>query len=346
MINIDNIGGKPRMNLSKLPRKKYTNFYTPLEKLESLSKVLGGPTIYMKRDDLLGLTAGGNKTRKLEYLIADAQMKGADVLVTCGAVQSNHCRLTLAAAVKEKMKCVLVLEEGENKASDVPTGNYLLYQLLGATDMKFVPEGSDLMKEMQKIEKELIKKGHTPYLIPVGGSNPIGATGYAACSQELLAQAFDQQIEINHVVCTSGSGGMHAGLVAGFLGLNSEIPVIGMNISRNKVEQESKVYNLLKEMKNHLHISNNLSCEHVQCYDDYVGPGYAIPTNEMIEAVKLVASTEGILLDPVYTGKAMAGLIDLIRKGTFNKEDNIVFIHSGGSPALYAYTSVFNENVE
>ncbi|WP_019244108.1 MULTISPECIES: D-cysteine desulfhydrase [Bacillus] len=332
------------MNLSKLPRKKYTNCYTPLEKLESLSTVLGGPTIYIKRDDLLGLTAGGNKTRKLEYLVADAELKGADVLVTCGAVQSNHCRLTLAAAVKEKMKCVLVLEEGENKASDEPTGNYLLYKLLGATDLKFVPEGSDLMEEMQKVEKELIKKGHTPYLIPVGGSNPIGATGYAACAQELLAQTFDQQIDMNYVVCTSGSGGMHAGLIAGFQGLNSDVPVIGINISRNKEEQESKVYNLLLEMNEYLDLKNEVSKDHVQCFDEYVGPGYAVPTDEMIEAVKLVASTEGILLDPVYTGKAMAGLIDLIRKGTFNKEDNIVFIHSGGSPALYAYTSTFNEN--
>ncbi|WP_042347387.1 D-cysteine desulfhydrase [Bacillus massiliigorillae] len=334
------------MNLSVIPRKKYTNFYTPLEKLETLSTVLGGPNIFMKRDDLLGLTAGGNKTRKLEYLVADAQKKGADVLVTCGAVQSNHCRLTLAAAVKEKMKCVLVLEEGENKASDEPTGNYFLYQLLGATEMKFVPEGSDLMAEMQKVEKELIANGHTPYLIPVGGSNPIGATGYAACAQELLAQAYDQQIGMDYVVCTSGSGGMHAGLVAGFLGLNSDVPVIGMNISRNKEEQEEKVYNLLVEMRNHLHINQNVSHEHVQCIDDYVGPGYAVPTNEMIEAVKLVASTEGILLDPVYTGKAMAGLIDLIRKGKFNKDDNVVFVHSGGSPALYAYTSIFNEKME
>ncbi|MGP7819331.1 D-cysteine desulfhydrase [Niallia sp. 01092] len=333
------------MNLSHLPRKKYTNSYTPLEKLESLSEVLGGPTIYMKRDDLLGLTAGGNKTRKLEYLIADAQMHGADVLVTCGAVQSNHCRLTLAAAVKEKMKCVLVLEEGENKASDMPTGNYFLYHLLGAADMKFVPEGTDLMQEMKKVEKELVEKGHTPYLIPVGGSNPIGATGYAACAQELLAQAFEQQIQMDYVVCTSGSGGMHAGLVAGFQGLNSNVPVIGMNVSRDKEEQENKVYNLLSEIGNHLHI-DNLSRKDIQCFDEYVGDGYAIPTKEMMEAVRLTASTEGILLDPVYTGKAMAGLIDLIRKGTFKKEDNIVFIHSGGAPALYAYTSIFNENIE
>lgn len=330
------------MNLAKIPRKKYTNSYTPLEKLETLSAELGGPTIYMKRDDMLGLTAGGNKTRKLEYLVADAQKKGADVLVTAGAVQSNHCRLTLAAAVKEKMKCVLVLEEGENKASDTPTGNYFLYQLLGATDMRFVPEGSDLMEQMQKVEKELIEQGHTPYLIPVGGSNPIGATGYAACAQELLAQSFDQQIEMNYVVCTSGSGGMHAGLVAGFQGLNTDIPVIGINISRNKEEQEAKVFRLLNELGEHLQISDTLSREDVQCFDEYVGPGYAIPTDEMIEAVKLVARTEGILLDPVYTGKAMAGLIDLIRKGTFKKENHIVFIHSGGSPALYAYTSIFN----
>ncbi|WP_078546196.1 D-cysteate sulfo-lyase [Litchfieldia alkalitelluris] len=328
------------MNLTSIPRKKYTKNHTPLEKLETLSKALGGPTIYMKRDDLLGLTAGGNKTRKLEYIVADAHMKGADVLVTCGAVQSNHCRLTLSAAVKEKMKCVLVLEEGQNKANNVPTGNHFLYQLLGANDMKYVPEGSNLMEEMKKVEKELTEKGHTPYLIPVGGSNPIGATGYAACSQELLLQAYDQQIQLNHIVCTSGSGGMHAGLIAGFQGLNWNVPVIGVNVSRGKREQEAKVYKLLNELTDFLQIQE-ISQKYVNCYDDYVGPGYAVPTKEMIEAVKLVASTEGILLDPVYTGKAMAGLIDLIRKETFKKDDNIVFIHSGGSPALYAYTSIF-----
>jgi D-cysteine desulfhydrase len=330
------------MNLTQFSRRKYTDSPTSLEKLSVLSQQLNGPSIYMKRDDMLGLTGGGNKTRKLEYLVADAKAQGADVLVTCGAIQSNHCRLTLAAAVKERMKCVLVLEEGENKASDQPTGNYFLYHLLGAHDMRFVAEGSDLTAEMKKVERELIEKGHKPYLIPVGGSNVIGATGYAACAQELLMQSYEQQIKLSHVVCTSGSGGMHAGLVAGFQGLQSDVSVIGMNVSRAKEEQEVKVAKLTSELYDHLHSKTPFKKEEIVCMDEYVGPGYAVPTEEMVEAVKLVASTEGILLDPVYTGKAMAGLIDLIRKGYFNKDENVVFVHSGGSPALYAYTSIFS----
>jgi D-cysteine desulfhydrase len=330
------------MNLAQFPRKRYTPTYTPIEKLEHLSKALGGPSIYIKRDDLLGLTAGGNKTRKLEFLVADALEKGADTLITCGGIQSNHCRLTLAAAVKENMKCILVLEEGLLTDSEPNfNGNYFLYHLLGAEKVKVVPNGTDLMKEMQQAAKQVKEKGHTPYIIPVGGSNPIGATGYATCAQEILAQSFDQGISINAVVCVSGSGGMHAGLLTGFCGNQSNIPVIGINVSRGKAEQEEKVFQLVKETSAHIGIPSSIPREAVTCYDEYVGPGYAIPTPEMVEAVKLMARTEGILLDPVYTGKAAAGLIDLIQKGFFKPEDNILFVHSGGSPALYAKTSLF-----
>ncbi|OIK10709.1 D-cysteine desulfhydrase [Bacillus sp. MUM 116] len=330
------------MNLAQFPRKRYTPTYTPIEKLPHLSKVLGGPSIYMKRDDLLGLTAGGNKTRKLEFLVADAVEKGADTLITCGGIQSNHCRLTLAAAVKENMKCILVLEEGllTNSEPDF-NGNYFLYHLLGAEKVKVVPNGTDLMKEMQQVSKEVTEEGHTPYIIPVGGSNRIGATGYAACAQEILAQSFDQGVSIKTVVCVSGSGGMHAGLVTGFYGSQSNIPVIGINVSRSKEEQEEKVFQLVKEASAHIGITSSIPRAQVTCFDEYVGPGYAIPTPEMVEAVKLMARTEGILLDPVYTGKAAAGLIDLIQKGFFHPEDNILFVHSGGSSALFAHTSLF-----
>lgn len=330
------------MNLAQFPRKRYTTAYTPIEKLQHLSEVLGGPSIYMKRDDLLGLTAGGNKTRKLEFLVADAVEKGADTLITCGGIQSNHCRLTLAAAVKENMKCILVLEEGLLTDSEPDfNGNYFLYHLLGAEKVKVVPNGTDLMKEMQQVAKEVTEEGHIPYIIPVGGSNPIGAIGYAACAQEILAQSFDQGASVNAVVCVSGSGGMHAGLVTGFYGNQSNIPVIGINVSRGKAEQEEKVFQLVKETSAHIGIPSSIPREAVTCYDEYVGPGYAIPTPEMVEAVKLIARTEGILLDPVYTGKATAGLIDLIQKGFFKREDNILFVHSGGSTALYANTLLF-----
>ncbi|MBX9976414.1 D-cysteine desulfhydrase [Cytobacillus firmus] len=330
------------MNLAQFPRQRYTPTFTPIEELDHLSEVLGGPSIYMKRDDLLGLTAGGNKTRKLEFLVADALDKGADTLITCGGIQSNHCRLTLAAAVKEKMKCILVLEEGLTNSEPDFNGNYFLYHLLGAEKVKVVPNGTDLMEEMQKIAQVVTDEGHKPYIIPVGGSNVIGATGYAACAQEILTQTFDQGVNINAVVCVSGSGGMHAGLVAGFYGNQSKIPVIGINVSRGKAEQEEKVFQLVKDSSAHLGIPSTPR-EAVICYDEYVGPGYALPTPEMVEAVKLMARTEGILLDPVYTGKAAAGLIDLIQKGFFKKDDNILFVHSGGASSLYANTSLFSE---
>lgn len=330
------------MNLAQFPRRRYTPSYTPIEYLPHLSKALGGPSIYFKRDDQLGLTAGGNKTRKLEFLIADALEKGADTIITSGAIQSNHCRLTLSAAVKEDMKCILVLEEGVTPNMDPDfNGNYFLYHLLGAEEIKIVPHGTDLNKEMLKIAERVKEAGHRPYTIPVGGSNFIGAKGYVACAQEILAQSFEQNINFSTVVCVSGSGGMHAGLVSGFQGLQSKIPVIGINVSRGKPEQEEKVFRLAIETSAHVGIPTPVQREAVICFEEYVGPGYAQPTPEMVEAVQLVAKTEGILLDPVYTGKAVAGLMDLIRKGIFKKNDHILFVHSGGSPSLYANTELF-----
>lgn len=331
------------LNLAKFPRRRYTLAPTSIEKLNHLSEALGGPTIYVKRDDLLGLTAGGNKTRKLEFIVADALSKGADTLITCGGIQSNHCRLTLAAAIKEKMKCILVLEENLVTNSEEPdyNGNYFLYHILGAENIKVVSNGTDLMKEMQHIAKEVEADGRKPYIIPVGGSTPIGATGYVACANEIVTQTFEQGININSVVCVSGSGGMHAGLIAGFAGTQSNIPVVGINVSRGKAEQEEKVYQLVNETSAHLGVQHPLSATAVTCFDEYVGEGYAIPTPEMVEAVQLFAKTEGLLLDPVYTGKAAAGLIDLIRKGYFKKGENILFVHSGGAPGLYANTEIF-----
>ena len=212
---------------------------------------------------------------------------------------------------------------------------------MGAENIKIVPNGADLTKEMEEVAKEVSEKGHHPYLIPVGGSNVIGATGYVACAEEILAQTFDLGINVNTVVCVSGSGGMQAGLVTGFSGNRSGIPVMGINVSRGKTEQEEKVFKLVEETSTHLGIPNSIKKDAVTNFGEYVGQGYAIPTPEMVEAVKLMARTEGILLDPVYTGKAAAGLIDLIHKGHFNKGDNILFVHSGGSPALYANTALF-----
>jgi len=329
------------MNLARFPRRRYTEGRTPLHKLERLSALLGGPDIYMKRDDLLGLAAGGNKTRKLEFLVADALAQGADTLITCGAVQSNHCRLTLAAAVAEGLKCQLLLEE-RVPGSYKPTGsgNNFLFRLLGVERVKVVPGGSPLLQIMGEMAEELKTQGRKAYVIPTGGSNPTGATGYVACAEETLAQSFDLGIRIDRVVCASGSGGTHAGLVAGFYGNNSGIPVVGVNVSRKKGPQEDLIYDLASRTAAHVGVAGKLPRESVQCFDEYVGPGYSLPTPSMIEAVQMVARTEAILLDPVYTGKAMAGLIDLVRKGFFKKGEHVLFVHTGGSPALYAYEEV------
>ena len=329
------------MNLARFPRRRYTEGRTPLEAAPRFSAAVGGPNIYIKRDDLLGLSAGGNKTRKLEFLVADALAQGADTLITCGAIQSNHCRLTLAAAVKEGMKCRLVLEERvPNSYKTEAGGNNFLYKLLGVEKIKVVPGGSDMMKAMLAVADEVIAQGRKPYIIPGGGSNPIGATGYVACAEEILAQAFELGIRIDRVVCASGSAGTHAGLLAGFWGNSSGIPVVGINVSRKKQEQEEKVHDLALRTAAHVGAAGTLPRDAVVCFDGYVGPGYSLPTPSMVEAVRMLARTEAILLDPVYTGKAMAGLIDLVRKGVFKKGEQVLFVHTGGSPALYAYEDV------
>jgi D-cysteine desulfhydrase len=327
------------MDLQQFPRRRYTlNGPTPIHSLDRLSQVLGGANLYIKRDDLLGLTAGGNKTRKLEFLVADALQQGADTLITCGAVQSNHCRLTLAAAVTEGLKCQLVLEERvPGSYNPEASGNNYLFQLLGVEKVSVVPGGSDMMAAMEAVAEGLRAQGRRPYIIPGGGSNPTGATGYVDCALEIESQLKEQQLRIDRVVCASGSAGTHAGLVTGFQGCGSARPVVGVNVSRTKDEQEQIVHDLAVETSRQVGAAAEVPREAVLCFDGYVGPGYSLPTDSMVEAVQLLARTEGILLDPVYTGKAMAGLIDLVRNGFFTRDENVLFVHTGGSPALYAY---------
>lgn len=325
------------MNLGKFPRRQYSHGATPVEKWSRLSTVLGGPTIYAKRDDLLGLTSGGNKTRKLEFLVADALARGADTLITCGAVQSNHCRLTLAAAVKEGLKCRLVLEERvPDSYSPDASGNNLLFRLLGVEATKVVPGGSEMMEAMEEISQEVEREGRKAYIIPGGGSNQIGSTGYVQCAQELQQQMFEQGLDIDYIVVPSGSGGTHAGILVGVHGNNLNIPVLGINVSRPQDAQEELIHNLATRTAEHL------GCpppprDSVVCFDQYVGEGYSRPTEGMTEAVQLLAQTESVLLDPVYTGKQMAGLVDLVRQGYFEDSDRVLFLHTGGSPAIYAY---------
>jgi D-cysteine desulfhydrase len=329
------------MHLARFPRRRYTQGWTPLEKMDRLSRLLGGPDLYVKRDDLLGLAGGGNKTRKLEFLVADALARGADTLITCGAVQSNHCRLTLAAAVKEGLKCRLVLEERvANSYNPDATGNNFLFRLLGVEAVTVVKTGVDLAAEMQKVADQVAALGRKAYVIPGGGSNPLGALGYVSCAEEILAQTHELGIRLDHIVCASGSTGTHAGLLAGLIGNNSHIPLTGINVRRTRQEQEPNVHKLAQEVAALLDIRGGVPREAVTALGDWVGPGYSLPSPEMVDAVRMVAQVEGILLDPVYTGKAMAGLIGLIRRGTFKKGENVLFVHTGGAPALYAYQSV------
>ena len=209
--------------------------------------------------------------------------------------------------------------------------------LLGVEKVTVVAGGSDMLAAMQQAAEAVAGEGRKAYVIPGGGSTPLGATGYVACAQEIQSQTFDLGINIDHVVCAGGSAGTHAGLVTGFYGNNSNIPVSGINVSRSKDEQEQLVYQLVKETAVHVGIAADIPAEAVRCYDEYVGPGYSLPTAEMAEAVRMLAGLEGILMDPVYTGKAMAGLIDLTRKGIFKKGETVLFVHTGGSPALHVY---------
>jgi len=326
------------MNLAQFPRRRYTEGNTPLEFLPNFTKTLGGPNIYMKRDDLLGLAGGGNKTRKLEFVIADALAQGADTIITCGSVQSNHCRLTLAAAVKEGLKCRLVLEERvKNSYNPDASGNNFLFQLLGVEKISVVPGGSNMMEAMQKVADEVATEGRKVYIVPGGASNAIGSTGYVACAQEIMEQTFDLGINIDHLVCASGSGGTHSGLLVGFLGNNMNISITGISVNRKSDAQEKLVFDIANQTAERVGFKAGVPREAVKVVDEYVGPGYSLPTDTMVEAIRLLARTEGILLDPVYTGKTMAGLIGLTRKGQFKKGENVLFVHTGGSPALYAY---------
>lgn len=331
------------MNLSKIPRRGYLQGSTPIEPMINLSSVLGDKVnFWIKRDDLLPGCGGGNKTRKLDFCIAEGLSHKADTIITCGAVQSNHCRLTLAWAVKENLDCHLILEERVKGSYDENgSGNNFLFQLMGVKSITVVPGGSDMPAEMQKLSDTLKAKGKKPYIIPGGASNPIGATGYVACAQEILHQTFEMGLNIDHIVVPSGSAGTHAGILTGIEGTNADIQVTGINVSRTKKDQEELVYNLAQQTAEFVGANQAVKQKTVTCFDNYVGPGYSLPTDGMIEAVKLLASTEAILLDPVYSGKTMAGCIDLARNNYFDGSKNVLFLHTGGSPALYAYLNSF-----
>ncbi|MEM8950185.1 MAG: D-cysteine desulfhydrase [Pseudomonadota bacterium] len=327
------------MHLARFPRQHFAHLPTPLEPMANLTKLLGGPNLYIKRDDCTGLATGGNKTRKLEFLVGDALQQGADTLVTYGAVQSNHVRQTAAAACRYGLKCEAILER---RVPDVgeryeETGNVLFDHMFGAR-LDYVEAGADMEAASAEIVEAIKKRGGKPYVIPGGGSNAIGALGYVNAALELLQQANDLSLRIDCVVHGTGSTGTQSGLVTGLEGANSGIDVLGISVRQPDGRlQEAAVHRLASATAEKLGIKGGIDPDRVKANGDYVGEGYGIPTEGTIEAIDLLARHEGILLDPVYSAKGMAGLIDQIRKGAFDEEDNVVFLHTGGAMALFAY---------
>jgi D-cysteine desulfhydrase len=332
------------MDLSRFPRRRYTAFATPIEPLPRFTQALNGgegPEIWIKRDDMLGLAPGGNKTRKLEFLMADALAQGADTVITCGAPQSNHCRITLAAAVKEGLKCRFVIEERvPDSFSEQASGNHFLYRLMGVEQITVVPGGSDMAAAMQAEADTLKAAGRKAYVIPGGGSNAIGGLGYVACAQEMQQQWFEQGLRFDEVVVGSGSSGTHGGLVAGFLGNGIDVPLLGIGVSRDPAQQEPLVLKEAQAVCELLGLKLTVPREAVTSLGGYWQPKYSLPNPGMVEAVQLLARTEGVLLDPVYTGKIMAGLIDQARRGRWKRGQRVLFMHTGGAPALHAYENV------
>jgi len=330
------------MDLSRFPRRRYTQGATPLEFLPNFSRALSpqgdGPNIWIKRDDMLGLYPGGNKTRKLEFLLADALAQGADTLITCGAPQSNHCRITLAAAVREGLKCRFVIEERvPGSFNENASGNHFLFRLMGVEDLTVLPAGSNMGQAMQQVADGLAAQGRKGYIIPGGGSNALGGLGYVVCAQELQQQFFEQGVQIDRVVVGSGSSGTHGGLLAGFLGNNINIPIVGIGVSRDPADQEPLVHREAQAVLDLLGVPITVPRAAVLSIGGFWQPKYSMPNARMVEAVQMLARSEAILLDPVYTGKVMAGLIGLTRKGYFKPGENVLFLHTGGLPSVHVY---------
>ena len=331
------------MHLARFPRHFLAHLPTPLERLDRLSAELGGPEIWIKRDDCTGLSTGGNKTRKLEFLMAEAEAQGTDMVMTQGATQSNHARQTAAFAAKLGMDCHILLEDrtGSNDANYNHNGNVLLDHLHGATTEKRAG-GGDMNAEMETVAERLRAEGRKVYTIPGGGSNATGALGYVNCAFELLSQVNGTGLRIDHLVHATGSAGTQAGLITGLQAMNAQIPLLGIGVRAPKAKQEENVYNLACATAEKLGCAGVVKREDVVANTDYVGEGYGIPTESGLEAIRMFAELEAILLDPVYSAKGAAGLIDLIRKGHFKKGERVVFLHTGGAAALFGYDQAFD----
>ena len=331
--------------LARAPRFACAHLPTPLEPLENLTAQLGGARLWIKRDDCTGLATGGNKARKLEYLLGEARQQNADTLITHGAVQSNHVRQTAAAAALAGMRCEVLYEHRVDDPDDdyQASGNVLLTELLGARQHHHRKD-EDMDAAMATRAEQLRADGARPYLISGGGSNPTGALGYAHCALELAQQAKQQNLTLRTVVHATGSAGTQAGLVAGNRALDNPFAILGVGVRLAREAQEQKVFELACATATHLDTPPPPR-DAVRANCDYVGAGYGLPTDGMIEAVTLLAQLEGILLDPVYSGKGMAGLIDMVRRGEFDKDEDVVFIHTGGAAALFGYRSIFADRL-
>jgi len=333
---------------SRFNTVKVAHLPTPLEEMKTLTAELGGPQLYMKRDDQTGLAFGGNKARKLEFIFADILRKKSDVVITWAGVQSNWCRQTAAAAKMYGIKPVLVLFKTEGKPIHYD-GNLLIDKILDA-DVHFVEPGEDGMKKIEQIAEEEKSKGHNPYIVPVGGSRtrysmtePLGAVAYAHCFYELYTQAKKMGYPVTHVVHATGSGGTQAGLVVGAKAMGGTVKVVGISVSGKAESIKENVAAISEETAGVLGLDLTFTPEEIIVFDDYVGEGYGIMNKPTVDAITLTARKEGIILDPVYTGKAMSGLVDLIKNGYFKKDDHVVFIHTGGTPALFVYRNELME---
>jgi D-cysteine desulfhydrase len=341
----------PQDTLARFPRRRYTPYATPVEPLSRFSAALAascprgrGPAVWIKHDEQLGLFPGGNKTRKLEFLVADALAQRADTLITCGAPQSNHCRITLAAAVKEGLQCRFVIEERVPQSyRDDASGNHFLFRLMGVEQITVVPGGSDMAAAMQREADAVVELGRRAYVIPGGGSNAIGGLGYVDCAYELLRQCADEGLQFDRLVVASGSSGTHGGLIAGLLDAQWPLPVLGIGTSREPAEQEPLVWAEAQAVSDLLGNGVQVPREAVRTVGGYWQPKYSLPNDAMIEAVRLLARTEAVVLDPVYTGKAMAGLIGCARAGEFEPGERVLFLHTGGLPAIPMYEQVLRD---
>lgn len=344
-----------REKIGSFPTRGYVTQPTPIDYLPRLTKYCDGPELYVKRDDLLPLAGGGSKTRKLDFLIQEAIDNGADTIVTCGAVQSNHCRLTASAAAREGIDCYLILEERIPGSYDPDAGgNNYIFALLGAKQIPAPLDGVDPVRD--KLLAKLKSEGKSPYFIPGGGSNQLGALGYIKAALEIvdqsrvLTEAHGSEVEPSSlfwdaIVVCSGSGGTHTGILTGLRAAGITTPVHGVSVRFKAERQVERIRGLceacIKEYFDEFQIfEEGLRTEDIVIHDEHIGGGYSIPTIEMAEAIQAFARMESIVLDPVYTGKTASALFSIARCGVYNKQQRVLFIHTGGAPSLYHYQTL------